>query len=233
MTTQEFSNEFDILLNSYTAMMGGASTASPINLDEYEKSVLLTEAQNSIVIGLYTGRLTGEALERSEELRRELDSLIETTYPEEIDGQTGVSSSSVFYQLDPKVWYIIYESADLSEGAYCESDPSIQVIPMKIDEWHRAKKNPFRMPDQRKAVRLDAGDHIVEIISKYPITNYLVRYLRKPNPIILTDLEDDLSIDGLQTITECELSTVLHRIILEAAVQLAARRLPSSGNKNS
>jgi hypothetical protein len=50
MTSEEFSNEFDILLNTYAA-------DGVITVDEYDKSVFLTKAQESLVIDLYTGRL--------------------------------------------------------------------------------------------------------------------------------------------------------------------------------
>ena len=51
MTCEEFSNAFDTLLNSYAskASFGDAASASSIQLDEYEKSVLLTQAQDEVV----------------------------------------------------------------------------------------------------------------------------------------------------------------------------------------
>lgn len=226
MTLQEFSDEFDVLLNSYGEpnMPIGISPQTMYKLDEYEKSVFLTEAQDALVKGLYTGKMTGESLERTEELRRELDALIVTCYPESTTG-TGVSSYSYFYTLPDDLWFITYESVDLGDNAYCSGNSIVRVIPMLQDDWHRAKDNPFRQPNKRKAIRLDSGSKTVEIISKYPISSYLVRYLRKPNPIILTNLDDLQAIDGITTQTECELSTLLHRPILEAAVQLAKARV--------
>ena len=46
MTTQEFSNTFDTLLNSYAskAEFGEGDSKREIVLDEYEKSVLFTQA---------------------------------------------------------------------------------------------------------------------------------------------------------------------------------------------
>nr|DAG97324.1 MAG TPA: hypothetical protein [Crassvirales sp.]DAI35008.1 MAG TPA: hypothetical protein [Caudoviricetes sp.] len=46
MTTVEFSNEFDILLNSYRDLKsyGNTESITSVELDEYEKSVLLTTA---------------------------------------------------------------------------------------------------------------------------------------------------------------------------------------------
>lgn len=221
MTTEEFSNEFDVLLNSYSGIS--------VELTEYEKSVLLTEAQEQIVRGLYTGSFTGESFEKTEMLRRGLDSLIKTDSPEPIlEGLKGVDKNSKFYKLKDDVWFITYESVELMEGAPCTDNPVVKVIPMKQDEWHRSKDNPFRRPNKRKVVRLDNGSNISELISEYPIQNYLIRYLSKPTPIILTPLEEDIFIDGLQEVTECKLNTVLHRTILERAVELASRRIPAS-----
>ena len=79
MTVQEFSNEFDVLLNSFATATSFGFTTDISSLDEYEKSVFLTEAQEQIVKELYNGTFTGESLEKTEELRRGLNSLIKTT----------------------------------------------------------------------------------------------------------------------------------------------------------
>lgn len=224
MTTQEFSSSFDTLLNSYATSHGFGIENSPLELNEFEKSLLLTTAQEEIVRGLYDGSINGESFEQTEELRRSLDSLIKTDYPEEVEDKTGLDKNSKFFQLKDDVWFITYESVDLTKDAYCEGNKTIEVIPVRQDEWHRIKKNPFRRPNKRKAVRLDNGDNIAEIISEYPIENYLIRYLSKPKPIILASLDEE-SIDGLKETTECELNTAVHRLILDRAVQLAIKRI--------
>ena len=212
MTTEEFSNEFDVLLNSYSG--------KSIELDEYEKSVLLTEAQEFIVQGLYNGTLTGKSFEETEELRRYLDSLIITDYPTLRLDSNPLDSNSYFYTLKDNVWYITYESVEILEP-YCKNNKTVKVIPIRQDEWHRIKENPFKRPNKRKVIRLDKGSNTVELVSKYPIKNYLIKYLCKPSPIILINLEDSLSINGLTIVTECKLNPVLHRTILEKAVELA------------
>lgn len=222
MTPEEFSNEFDVLLNSY----GDVGTA--LAIDEYEKSVLLTKAQEEIVRALYDGTLNNKSLEETEELRRSLDALIETDSPSSIANGKGISKYSKFYKLKDDVWYITYESVDLDGDAYCKDNTTIEVIPARQDEWHRIKNNPFKRPNKRKAVRLDAGDITVEIVSKYPFSNYLVRYMRRPKPIILVPLEGGLSINNETDISGCELNSALHRTILEGAVQLARTRLPQA-----
>lgn len=228
MTTREFSDEFDTLINANASINLFGTTASLVSFDEYEKSVLLTEAQEEIVKELYSGKYTGESFEKTEELRRSLDGLVKTCYPSRVTEGIALDSDSSFFTLPEDLWFITYESVDLVSDAYCSNKRTIDIVPMRQDEWHRAKRNPFRRPNKRKAVRLDSGNNTAEIISAYPIENYLIRYLSKPSPIVLVNLEDGLSINGVTSITECKLNTVLHRTILERAVLLGQRRLPQA-----
>lgn len=50
---------------------------------------------------------------------------------------------------------------------------------------------------------------------------YKLRYVRRPQPIVLVDLPDDLEIDGVNTETPCELNKILHMDILNKAFELA------------
>ena len=60
-----------------------------------------------------------------------------------------------------------------------------------------------------------------------------MRYIARPKPIILTDL-NDLSINGISAETECELNPVIHKDILERAVQLAlVSKTQLAGNKQN
>lgn len=228
MTTQEFSNEFDVLLNSYSqvAIPGEQFSKNDIVLDEYEKSVLLTQAQEEVVRGLYNGNLTGKSFEETEELRRSLSSSIKTVVLQPIPTSDKVlTTSSKLFQLPEDVWFITYEHVTVGRV----TGDIVKVIPMRQDEWHKVKDNPFRKPTDRKVIRLDYGANTVELISNGALlTDYLVKYLSKPSPIILVSLPEDLSINGEQDITECQLNTALHRIILERAVQLAYKRFPQA-----
>ena len=237
MTTEEFSNEFDTLLNSYSTIEAFGKTPSTVELDEYEKSIFLTNAQEEIVIGMYNGKNPfGDSFERTEEIRRYLSDLIKTyTTTDKKVGYTGLSKSSVFFELpkDDDLWFITYESVNLKDdGLGCMNGEDISVIPITQDEYHRIGKNPFRGTNERRALRLDLSGKVVEIISKYNVESYLIRYLSRPTPIVLTDLADNLSINGTSVKTECELNPVVHRAILERAVKLAIMsRVPNTGKE--
>ena len=50
MTTEEFSNEFDVLVQSFSRQNQYGDISTEIAFNEYEKSVFLTKAQEAIVI---------------------------------------------------------------------------------------------------------------------------------------------------------------------------------------
>lgn len=230
MTTEEFSNGFDVLVNSYSGLEPFGFSQSPLSFDEYEKSIFLTKAQEEIAEGLYTGKALGDSFEDTEQLRRYLAHLVKTAMLPCRVAPNGLSDKSVFAILPDDVWFITYESVTLDSDSPCINGKEIQVVPVTQDEYHRIKGNPFRKPNSRKALRLDVDESMVELISEESIRNYLVRYLSRPEPIILLDLPDELSINNVKTKTECKLNPGIHRMILEVAVTLAIRsRVPSTG----
>lgn len=219
MNNQEFSIEFDIMYNNIS------SNKAP-GLNEYEKSVFLTKAQEDIVTELYTGRNgTQNSFEETEELRRYLNSLIVTKgcppYFGEGTDFIKVTDNSMFFSLPEDVLFIT------RERVLTPTHLEVEVYPVSQDELSKILKNPFRGPSKTRALKLDAGHNIVEIIYKGVIASYSLRYIKKPNPIILVDLEDDLSINGQFEESECELDSSIHRTILERAVALALQTMYS------
>lgn len=230
MTTKEFSDAFDALLNGYSTQMnfGDSASMGGMVLDEYEKSLFLTQAQEQIIVELYTGRNDKtSSFEKTEELRSNLKGLIRTaTLTESDEDFRGISKYSKFFILPDDVLFITYEAATLSdESAGCRNGTVISVIPVTQDEFDRVMNNPFRQASKRRALRLDNGLDVAEIVTKYDIKDYTIRYLSKPTPIVLANLAevsiDGVSIDGVDTITECKLDSAMHRYILERAVALA------------
>ena len=218
MTNEEFSNEFDTLANSYSALGTLA-----LEFDEYEKSVFLTKAQESIVISLYNGSLKGEAFEKTEELRRYLSNLVKTNNPTKVQRE-GLTNNSYLFSIPEDVWFITYESVISEDDMLgCAKGTIMEVVPVTQDELHKTRRNPFRTFNKRRVLRLDLEDNIVELLSDYDITKYIIRYLSKPDPIILLDLPDGLTINKESKETECKLNPALHRMILELAVDLALK----------
>lgn len=243
MSNSEFSDGFDTLVSAYV-LNSGLNDDNMFRFDEYEKSKFLTKAQEEIILEYYSGKNPfDESFEKNEEARRYLTSLVKTakiTTQAAKDGDD-IDKDSVFYALpvdsDQKedVWFITYEAVEVASDVEdpCMRGVILSVVPVREDEYYRTRNNPFRGPNKRRALRLDVDDDRVEIVSKYKLSKYILRYLSKPTPIILVDLKDaGLSIDGKDEVTECTLSSVLHRTILNRAVNLALQSRIKFTNNN-
>lgn len=233
MDTTGFSNEFDVLIDSYRRFKDFDSKEELDSLDfnEYEKSIFLTEAQQQIVIELYTGRNEkGASFEATEELRAYLRNLIKSaTLEEQISVRSNLRVQS--FKLPSDLLFIVYEEAVIQDdNAGCSNGNTISIVPVTWDSLHRTKNNPFREPNKRRALRLDSGSSIIEVYSQYHIGKYTIEYLVKPTPIILADFSE-VTIDGFNKITECKLDSAIHRQVLERAVQLAIRSKGISDDK--
>lgn len=232
MTNIEFSTEFDVILNNSTI------GTLPLRLDEYEKSVFLTKAQENLVLSTYTGQnAAGDHFEDTEIARAILRPLIET------DTLVAVAIGDVKKQLwDDKykhsywrlitnnLWFILYEQVSQLDDCLnpCYNGKSAKVSVVGIDQYNNLLNNPFKGPSEKRVFRVDYGvpltsqdNAVLELISKYTVDSYRMRYLRRPLPIILQNLPTGLSINNIDTNTQCELGSATHRRILEDAVRLA------------
>lgn len=206
MTTNEFSNEFDILFNNIS------SNQAP-GLDEYEKSVFLTQAQEAVVLDLYKGTL-GNSFEETEETTRYLNSLVRNyTYENSGTGKTVAIEIAEISEL----LFITYQSAIIDVD---DKDRDVLVVPTTQDNLYKDLRNPFRMPNKNRILCTSEGNDII-LYSNFPIKSYSMKYLKKPTPIILEDLPSELTVGGLNEKTECELNPALHKAILLRAVQMA------------
>lgn len=228
MTIQEFSDAFDIALSSYqiTPEYSKQLAIPNITINEYEKSLFLTRSQEDIVKSIYSGLPISGSFENTESSRRQLDALTkQVIYRGTTKMDTGLHDKFNHYsfELPEDCWYIIFEQATtIPSDNKCENEKLLYVSPVTHDDYQRIIQNPFKGPNARRALRLDFGKLQVEIVTKYELRQYLVRYLAKPTPIVLCDLTaDGISIDGVTIPTECELPELLHQDILNRAVQLA------------
>ena len=227
MDVQELSNLFDTLLQPYITK-DNFGKQNNLAFDEYEKSIFLTKAQEQIVLELY------QELEQSEENRKYLSNLIKTGnyVPVGEQDETLINNTFKSYkvEIEDSVLFMIYEQCTLSDENNCINNKIVSVVPTIHDDLDKVLKNPFKSPNSRKVIRLDF-DNKIELISKYNISNYKVRYLKKPNPIILVTLEDNLSINnGNIKVSNGETNPILHERIVQRAVQLAVQSKVKSNN---
>ena len=225
MDVQELSSLFDTLLQP-SIVKDNFGEQNTLAFDEYEKSIFLTKAQEQIVLELY------QELEQSEENRKYLSNLIKTGnyVPVGEKDETLINNTFKSYkvEIEDSVLFMIYEQCTLSDENNCINSRIISVVPTIHDDLDKVLKNPFKSPNNRKVIRLDF-DNKIELISKYNISNYKVRYLKKPNPIILVKLED-LNIDKKQEVSNGETNPILHERIVQRAVQLAVQSKVKSNN---
>lgn len=77
--------------------------------------------------------------------------------------------------------------------------------------------NPYSLRD-------DDRPQLIELISKYRIGQYFCRYIKRPNPIIVNELPDNLTIYGFNQRTESEVNPILHKTIVQNAIDMATRK---------
>jgi len=237
MTTTEFSNTFDILYDNV------ASKSAP-GLDLYEKSVFLTKAQLEIVKNHYLNQNKYQAsFEGNEKRRIDLKELIKNYETSTIlDSNIGLSNLSKFYQLPSDLFLTIQEQVIFNSTNECINDKVVKVIPKTYDEYNIQIKNPFKKPDNDVVWRLDYSKQNdidnVELLSKYDIKKYQLRYIKFPSPIILTSLilgdflGEGLSINNQTNEQTSELDESIHDEILNRAVELAVRDYKESNLQN-
>ena len=218
MTTNEFEWEFDVLYNNI------ASNAAP-GINSYEKSVLLTKAQDELIKNYFNpqGNKYKEGFDGSAKRQIDFSGLISVANGTLLD-QQGFDLRAKVFKIPTDVFLIINESIVTNTGIK-------QIIPIKFDEYTRLMSKPYKEPLKFQAWRLITDGDInsgvtVEIIpnSQETVKSYTLRYVRRPKPIILANLKSeygDVSINGETEISQCELNPLVHREILQRAVELA------------
>ena len=225
MTTQEFSNEFDVLYNNIM------SNQAP-GLDEYEKSVFLTKAQLEILKNYFNpkGNKYGQGFDESEKRQIDFSTLITVAKPSQYTPKgdyVKFDDRSQLYKMPQDILLMLNETGISTVDGVKRL---ISIIPMNYEEYARLMSKPYKQPLKNQGWRLFQStggvDFISEVVIKYnsSLADYKIRYVKRPKPIILANLADEysnVSIEGINTITECELDPILHPEILQRAVELA------------
>lgn len=219
MNTREFEERFDVLYNNI------ASNAAP-GIDAYEKSVLLTKAEYEILKNYINklGNKYGQGADDSSIRQIDLKNVTEFVTLASASGTPYDLRGKLFSLPDNKsIFSILNESVSFTKNGRTVMK---QVIPLSFSEYTRLMQKPYKEPLKSQVWRLITNNQTVEIIPSSEDKNfqltYKLRFIRKPKPIILTNLTSyGLTIEGESDVTECELDPSIHEEILQRAVELA------------
>lgn len=272
MTLQEFSDSFDTLLNSYAsqAQFGDEASKQEIVLDEYEKSVLLTQAQDIILKSFFDRKQNsvGEGFDDSTRRQVDFSSLIKAaTLSKATDQSAAFDDRGIIYNMPLRkypngsggwaekagttdVLFILNEQLKTLIGdAPAQGEPDTRIaknyviVPINYREYDREMTKAYAQPLKKQVWRLfqnstQGFDIQSELIPRWnleaneTISAYKIRYIRRPCPIVLVDLPNELEIDGYTKAQECELNPILHPEILQKALEIAITTRGGAANLN-
>lgn len=215
-------------------------------LNPYEISCFLTDAEEAVVMGLYNGSF-GKSFESEEDIATFLAPLVRQVEMSEVtEGVFKARSDSHIYTLPADADEILVKTLELCYvDAGCKDangnpiDSQAIVKPLTQDEYWHTIRNPFKRQNANRVLRLtntspatvdSEGNLSVskysELISDREIKKYIVRYITRPEPIILVDLkvgEQEIypTIRGKYRAQTCLLDDAIHQAILNEAVRMA------------
>lgn len=219
MTKEEFLYQFDVLFNNIT------SNQAP-GLNGYEKSVFLTKAGIEVVKNYVNSKANrlGEGFDDSPKRHIDFSSLIK--------------ESSDYTTFPSDILIILEETCK-------EGDETRVVIPLSYVEYIRKLSRPYHLPLKRQVWRVirQNGNILIGHTNITP-TDYLLRYVKIPNPIIVGNLEDYIVDTDGSNITYAtvggykpdddipiDIPQELHQEVLQRAVELA--KIAWQGDINS
>ena len=207
------------------------SNAAP-GLDEYEKSVFLTKAQEEILKNYFNpkGNKYQEGFDDNEKRQIDFSSLVTViTIPSYSDSQyIKIDDRSLLFLMPNDMLFALNEVCEITEN---NINRLVNVVPISFIEYSRLISKPYKRPLKNQCWRLISSsskkNRVFELILPFGSIvpgSYRIRYVSRPAPIILVDLSTEypgLSINGITSVTECELDPSIHYEILQRAVELA------------
>lgn len=232
ITVKELEDQFDVLYNSIT------SNQAP-GLDIYEKSVFLTKAQTDVILSYFNERKNRVFQGYDGSLERQADFSKLTVTHKTINTDladavfdTRANNRSVVIPSDVLLVLNEYVRVDRSM-AVGTKEFRLTVIPMEYTEYNRLMSKPYKRPLHYQAWRLITYNGLNSFPNQVAydlvvgpsdtIIDHNIRYIKKPLPIILGDL-DDLTIEGKtydDTKGVIEIDNILIEAVLQRAVELA------------
>jgi len=225
MTTTEMKASFLILYDKVTNFAAAG-------YENDEISLFLTKAQEQLVKRYYNykGNKYKEGFEETEKRRKDLAELI---MHENIDCSLLIAgddlltaANGIFVELPGKLLYTLREEAEIENTTSTCKAPNgsiLSVKPITHDEYTINIRNPFKRPDNTQVWRVDYSSgtngirrHELITDGTYTIKTYKIRYLRRPEDIVV---KDDLNnITGVDS----ELNPSMHQEIVDTAVRIAS-----------
>ena len=144
----EMSNLFDVLFNNIT------SNQAP-GINEFEKSVFLTKAQNQLVMEYFNQRVdqVGGGFDGSQKRQYDFSTLIKTAelVPLNMDIAEKIDRRSQGYLFPSDYFLSVNESIWDSQYQY-------SVMPIDYNEYYRLMQKPFAFPPKKTVWRLITGN---------------------------------------------------------------------------
>lgn len=200
MNLEEFRNEFNF---KYDA----ASQGGP-DIDDYEMSIVLTQAVRDVTEAAL------ENFESNEESRRIVSHIIKY-HDGAIVKIANLTPSILKYtvSLPEKLMAIVREEPKLNN---CIAVP--EVVVGRLDEVNSFLNNSFKKPNKRKVIRIENNKAFITVFSSEILNSYRITYIKEIDPIIISDLDEGLSIEGFDAQHETTLPAFIHSKIIDVAV---------------
>lgn len=149
MSTEEFSDQFDVLYNNIT------SNQAP-GLNEYEKSVFLTKAQDEIIKNYFSpkGNPKQDGFDDSPKRQADFSSIIETATLQIGDSTSRFDQRSIVYRMPSNLFISLNEQLMVNNTPFT-------IVPVSYQEYDRLMSKPYKYPPKHMAWRLITKNAVV------------------------------------------------------------------------
>lgn len=211
-------------------------------LTEREQSLLLTEAQEQVVIDRINpkGNRSNTGFDETELRKKGLSELIARSGCTGVTGADltalSVPTNGVAYRLPSDAWLVVSEEATLGFTGIAGTGTTQEVLvkPITYDEFTANRKNPFTKPfvneSDGEIWRLDVGNpddteeekmHILILPTGSTVSSYKVSYLKQLEPIVVTGA----TFEGVTGPQNSILDESLHPAIVAEAIKRVSARI--------
>lgn len=219
MTVQEMHLAFKIGLDKVASL--GYPDFTPEEID-----FLLNQGQDTFVKQRYgSTNIKRQSFEETQKRTEDIKNVVlNAIIVPAANASDNINSTSQFVTLPTDHWIIVHELVDITYPDcrnVTTTKRGVYVEAIQHNDYSKLIDNPFGKPNTDKVLRLMENGR-VELLpsSNTTITNYHLRYIKKPRRINI-----------LSTPTvDCELSEMTHQEIVNLAVQIALEGIEAKRN---